>query len=90
MPTCAACGQDNPDIARFCLACGGALAPSDRRAVDERRVVTVLFVDLVGSTSRAEKLDPEDVRAILDRYLSRVRDEIQGVGGVVENSSATR
>jgi class 3 adenylate cyclase len=84
MPACAACGQDNPEIARFCLSCGAALEATDRRAVEERRIVTVLFVDLVGSTSRAEKLDPEDVRAILDRYHSRVRDEIQRVGGIVE------
>ena len=84
MPTCEACNQDNPEIAKFCLACGAALAPADRHEIEERRVVTVLFVDLVGSTSRAEKLDPEDVRAILDRYHSRVRDEIQSVGGVVE------
>jgi class 3 adenylate cyclase len=84
MPTCEACSQDNPEIAKFCLACGAALAAADRQTFEERRVVTVLFVDLVGSTSRAEKLDPEDVRAILDRYHSRVRDEIQRVGGAVE------
>jgi class 3 adenylate cyclase len=84
MPICEACGQDNPEIARFCLACGAALASDDRQTIEERRVVTVLFVDLVGSTSRAEKLDPEDVRAILDQYHTRVRDEIQRVGGVVE------
>src|SRR5439155_8496715 len=84
MPTCAACGQDNPEIAKFCLACGAALAPTERRDLEERRVVTVLFVDLVGSTSRAEKLDPEDVRAILDRYHGRVRDEILRFGGIVE------
>ena len=54
MRTCGACGQENPDEARFCLACGTALdtAPAPRR--EERRIVTVIFVDLVGSTSRAE------------------------------------
>ena len=51
---------------------------------EERRIVTVIFVDLVGFTSRAEPLDPEDVRAILAPYHDRVRDEIESFGGVVE------
>src|SRR5919106_1411738 len=84
MPKCADCGQDNPEGARFCLACGAQLdAPSPERT-EERRVVTVLFVDMVGSTSRAEKLDPEDVREILDRYYRRVKQEVEHFGGVVE------
>jgi class 3 adenylate cyclase/predicted ATPase len=52
--------------------------------VEERKVVTVLFVDLVGFTSRAERLDPEDVRAILTPYFARVRKEVEACGGVVE------
>src|ERR671918_692363 len=84
MPTCADCGQDNPEGGSFCLACGAQLdAPSPERT-EERRVVTVLFVDMVGSTSRAEKLDPEDVREILDRYYRRVKQEVEHFGGVVE------
>ena len=50
----------------------------------ERRIVTVIFVDLVGFTSRAERLDPEDVRAVLEPYHQRVRREIESFGGVVE------
>ena len=46
--------------------------------------MSVLFVDLVGSTARAERLDPEDVRAFLDPYYERVRLEIERFGGVVE------
>ncbi|HEU5033132.1 MAG TPA: AAA family ATPase [Mycobacteriales bacterium] len=83
MPACPACAQDNPDIARFCLACGTRLAPVEA-AQEERRVVTTIFVDLVGFTSRAEKLDPEDVRAILSLYYDRVRADIESFGGVVE------
>jgi class 3 adenylate cyclase len=83
MPTCPACGQDNPEIAKFCLACGTALAESVRPE-EERRVVSVVFVDLVGFTARAERLDPEDVRAILTPYHDTVRREIQSFGGVVE------
>ena len=79
---CAACEQENPAGARFCLACGAALATAVTR--DERRVVTVIFVDLVGFTARSERLDPEDVRAVLAPYHERVRREIESFGGVVE------
>ena len=47
-------------------------------------MVTVLFADLVGFTARAERLDPEDVRAILTPYFARVRSEIEAFGGTVE------
>ena len=83
MPTCRACGQDNPEIARFCLACGASLAEEAPQR-EERRIVSVVFVDLVGFTSRSEKLDPEDVRAILTPYHGTVRDELESFGGVVE------
>ncbi len=83
MPTCIACGQDNPDIARFCLACGASLAEEAPHR-EERRIVSVVFVDLVGFTSRSEQLDPEDVRAILTPYHGTVRDELESFGGVVE------
>ena len=83
MATCSSCGQENPDIARFCLACGASLeAETPRR--EERRIVSVVFVDLVGFTSRSEQLDPEDVRAILTPYHGTVRDELESFGGVVE------
>src|SRR5215831_12393743 len=83
MPQCPACGQDNPDIARFCLACGAALE-AETPLREERRIVSVVFVDLVGFTARSEQLDPEDVRAILAPYHQTVRDEIESFGGVVE------
>jgi class 3 adenylate cyclase len=79
---CAACSQENPDIARFCLHCGAPLATAAHR--EERRVVSVLFVDIVGFTSRAEQLDPEDVRSFLTPYYARVRAEIAGHGGRIE------
>jgi class 3 adenylate cyclase len=83
MPACLACGQENPEIARFCLACGAPLeAETPHR--EERRIVSVVFVDLVGFTSRSEQLDPEDVRAILTPYHGTVRDELESFGGVVE------
>ena len=84
MQVCATCGQENPDVARFCLACGAALGADEGAPQEERRFISVLFVDLVGFTARAEQLDPEDVRAILTPYHDTVRREIESFGGVVE------
>ncbi len=81
---CPNCSQDNPAHARYCLACGGGLAPDISGPREERRIVTVIFVDLVEFTSRAERLDPEDVRGILAPYHERVRTEIESFGGIVE------
>ncbi|HEY3036395.1 MAG TPA: adenylate/guanylate cyclase domain-containing protein, partial [Streptosporangiaceae bacterium] len=53
-------------------------------AHEERKVVSVLFADLVGFTSRAEQLDPEDVRALLSPYYTRLRTELERFGGTVE------
>jgi len=85
MAVCANCGEDNPERARFCLACGTALdtAPTPT-SVEERRTITVVFTDIVGSTARAEQLDPEDVRARLVPYYARVRRELESFGGSVE------
>jgi class 3 adenylate cyclase len=80
---CPACGQENPDVARFCLACGRELTAAAKPR-EERRVVSVIFVDLVGFTERSEQLDPEDVRAIQAPYHDCVRSEIESFGGSVE------
>jgi class 3 adenylate cyclase/tetratricopeptide (TPR) repeat protein len=80
---CSRCARENPDDARFCNACGAALAP-EPRAREERKIVTAVFVDLVGSTARAERLDPEDVRAMLRRYHETLRRELERYGGTVE------
>jgi class 3 adenylate cyclase/tetratricopeptide (TPR) repeat protein len=83
MVTCAACGRENPPDARFCNSCAAPLAaPEPRR--EERKVVTVLFADLVGFTSRAERMDPEDVRAMLAPYWDHLRTELARFGGTVE------
>ena len=80
---CPACGQENPEGFKFCGACG-ALLEAPLAAREERKVVTVLFADLVGFTSRAEKLDPEDVRALLAPYHAKLREELERFGGTVE------
>src|SRR5215218_11218089 len=90
MPFCVSCGQENPEIARFCLACGTPLvsAPAPPEppapAEEERKLVSVVFTDIVGSTARAEGLDPEDVRAMLVPYHARVRAELERHGGTME------
>ena len=84
MQICPACSQENPDGFRLCGMCGALLAAAAPAAREERKVVTVLFTDLVGFTSQAEKLDPEDVRATLSPYYSRLRAEIERFGGTVE------
>ncbi len=83
MVICPSCGQENPEGFRLCGMCGASLtlAPAAR---EERKVVTVLFCDLVGFTARAEQLDPEEVRAVLRPYHDRVRSELERRGGTVE------
>src|SRR5215471_7135493 len=80
---CPACSEENPDRARFCLSCGKPLV-AETPVVEERKVVSVLFVDLVGFTSRSDEADPEDVRATLRPYHERVKADIERFGGTVE------
>jgi class 3 adenylate cyclase/tetratricopeptide (TPR) repeat protein len=84
MPSCPKCGEENPDRARFCWSCGAALAETTARGVEERKVVSILFVDLVGFTARSDSADPEDVRATLRPYHARLKQEIEHFGGTVE------
>jgi class 3 adenylate cyclase/tetratricopeptide (TPR) repeat protein len=85
---CQRCGFENPATAKFCAECGTPLGaagglggPTGER---ERKVVSVLFADLVGFTARAESLDPEDVHALLAPYHARVKRELERFGGTVE------
>jgi class 3 adenylate cyclase len=84
MQPCPSCGHENPPGARFCNACASPLAASVPGLAEERKLVSVLFVDLVGFTARSEELDPEDVRAIQAPYFARVRSVIESFGGTVE------
>ncbi len=84
--TCPACGETVALELAFCTKCGSAMAPgeADLPILEERKVVTVLFADLVGFTGRAETLDPEDVRGMLTPYHARVKAELESYGGTVE------
>jgi len=84
MVACPTCGEENPERARFCWSCGAAIAEAPRSGAEERKIVSVLFVDLVGFTAVSEKADPEDVRARLRPYHARVKQEIERFGGTVE------
>src|SRR5439155_5450728 len=84
MPACPTCGEENPERARFCWSCGAAIAEAPRSGAEERKIVSVLFVDLVGFTAASEKTDPEDVRARLRPFHARVKQEIEHFGGTVE------
>jgi class 3 adenylate cyclase/tetratricopeptide (TPR) repeat protein len=80
---CSDCGA-GPQAAgiSYCTSCGAELEQFGVSV--ERKIVSVLFVDLVGFTGLAENLDPEDVRALLDPYYARVRAELERYGGTVE------
>ncbi|HSV39561.1 MAG TPA: adenylate/guanylate cyclase domain-containing protein [Nocardioidaceae bacterium] len=80
MPLCSQCGRDNPDGFSFCPSCGSPLTSSR----EVRKVVTVLFCDLVGSTALGEQTDPEALRALLKRYYAGARSAIERRGGLVE------
>jgi DNA-binding SARP family transcriptional activator/class 3 adenylate cyclase/tetratricopeptide (TPR) repeat protein len=80
---CGRCGETNPPEARRCFACGAVL-PGPPRAGAERRLVTVLFVDLVDFTGLAERLDPEDLKRVIAPYLAEVRAAIERFGGHLE------
>jgi class 3 adenylate cyclase/tetratricopeptide (TPR) repeat protein len=81
--TCADCGHDNGQDARFCSACGAALGAADHPA-EVRKTVTVVFTDLVGSTRLGERLDPETLRRVMTRYFDAMPAVLERHGGTVE------
>jgi class 3 adenylate cyclase/predicted ATPase len=97
---CPTCGEPNRSDARFCASCGTVLradAPAPQPTVPEvpageatsaataeRRLVTVLFTDLVGFTTLAEDRDPEAVRELLTSYFDTATETVTLHGGTVE------
>ena len=84
MIACPACGTALPDLAKFCLECGRPLDPVPTPGSSSRRVVTILFSDIVGSTELGEQLDPETLRDVLGSYFAAMRTVVERHGGVVE------
>jgi|GEM_PF-3490742 class 3 adenylate cyclase len=77
---CVSCQTDVDDDASFCSNCGHEMA----RRFDERRVVTVLFADIVGFTGLSEARDPEQVKILVDRCFALLADDITAFGSRVD------
>ena len=91
--TCPSCGTPNAPSVKFCGECGTALgattapaavAPVTSAPAAERRLVSILFADIVGHTAFSEDRDAEDVRELLSRYFEAARTVIERYGGTVE------
>src|SRR3954453_5182981 len=78
---CTACGQGNPDGAKFCNECAAPLAHAAGHEV--RKTLTVLFADLVGFTSLGERLDQESLRRVMDCFYEEMRGAVHAHGGTV-------
>jgi len=81
---CPSCGEENTDRARFCSNCATPLGEPEAPAADTRKVVTVVFSDVTGSTALGERLDPEALRGVMGRYFDRMAAVIESHGGTVE------
>lgn len=83
MQTCPSCGEENPAKFRMCGYCGTPLAPA-LAPTEERRIVTIVFSDLQGSTKLGEALDPESVRAVMSRYFDEMTAVLRQHGATIE------
>jgi class 3 adenylate cyclase len=84
MAVCSICGQENPEIARFCLGCAAPLAAHTPTGRDVRKTITVVFSDVAGSTALGERLDAESLRGVMGRYFEEMRAVLERHGGTVE------
>src|SRR5205085_6118511 len=82
---CRSCGSELPVGARFCPVCGTPVEPAaSAEPEEERRIVSILFVDLVGFTERSDRADPEDVRRTLIPFHARVKEDLERFGGTLD------
>jgi class 3 adenylate cyclase/tetratricopeptide (TPR) repeat protein len=81
--TCSTCGHESAGAFKFCPECG-APATAAAAAREQRKVVTVLFCDITGSTGLGERLDPESLRSLLAAYFERMKAIVERHGGTVE------
>ncbi len=81
---CPSCGAETRLGSRFCASCGNRLDARSAATGEERKLVTVLFADLTGSTALGEQLDPERLRSLLAEYFAAMAAVIESWGGVVE------
>ena len=83
MPTCSSCGRVSEGDFRFCPHCAAPLQTAAPER-EQRKIVTVLFCDVTGSTALGESTDPEALRALLARYFERMKGIVEAHGGTVE------
>jgi class 3 adenylate cyclase/tetratricopeptide (TPR) repeat protein len=81
---CPQCGTENAEDAKFCKECAAPLGEAKSTAREQRKTVTVLFCDVVGSTSLGESTDPETLRVLLARYFESMKAIVEHHGGTVE------
>src|SRR5690606_3643290 len=81
--TCPVCGPSNPAVFNFCGNCGARLSASTSGGSAERRQITVMFCDLIGSVAMSLKLDPEDLRDVIHRYQEACVAAVEAFGGYV-------
>src|SRR5919202_3815293 len=84
MPSCPRCGVGAAETARFCSACGAPLGGAHGRTVHARKMVTVMFADVVRFTSLSERIDPEALQQVMSRFIAEMRQIIVRHGGTVE------
>ena len=84
MRACPSCGEENSDRARFCQNCATSLAAAEEPSAEVRKVVTIVFADVTGSTALGEHLDPEALRRVMGRYFDEMEPVIDAHGGTVE------
>src|SRR5580765_7525870 len=83
MWVCTSCGQENPDGFKFCGNCGAPLTEA-APAREVRKIVTIVFCDLTGSTALGDRTDPETLRATMRGYYDEMRTILERHGGTVE------
>ena len=87
---CPECNLEIPDGSKFCNSCGyqiteGLDEAKDSRIMDsERKLVTVMFSDMSGYTAMTERLDPEEVKAIMSEIFSKITKILKGYDGFIE------
>ena len=84
MKRCPRCGEENADRARFCSNCATPLGEPGAPAGEVRKVVTIVFADVTGSTTLGERLDPEALRRVMGRYFDEMSAVVERHGGTVE------
>ena len=84
MVVCPSCGEENPARFRLCGFCGTPLESAQLPVQEVRKIVSIVFCDLKGSTSLGESIDTESLREVISRYFDEMRAVLERHGGTVE------